>query len=127
MIVDTGLNDVTYHDVHVPIDKHARLYEEGQQIALKDLRPGSWLTLIVHTTALKQAWATETMQPDQITPLTSNGLPIGASVEGAIQHVYNPSYELKIEETMGTDWTRLVPDKGAPGGWRQVVPLQSKN
>jgi hypothetical protein len=124
--VDVGLNGEKFYNVRVPIDRDAKFYEKGQLIAAKDLRPGSFLTLVIHTTALSQAWSTETMTPDQIAPLTKDGLPLGARVKGAIQHVYDVNAAVKIQMSMGTDWTRLTPDKNVAGGWRQIAPLSQK-
>jgi hypothetical protein len=123
MRVDVGLNGEMFKNVRVPIDTKAKFYEKGQEISGKDLRPGSFITLVIHTTALRQAWATESMTPDQIAPLTKDGLPIGARIKGAIQRVYNVNDAIKIQQTMGTDWSRLTPDKNVKGGWRQIVPL----
>jgi hypothetical protein len=126
MRIDVGLNGEKFNNVHIPIDPDAKFYEKGQEISAKDLRPGSFLTMVIHTTALKQPWATESMTPDQIAPLTKNGLPLGARVKGAIQRVYDVNDAVKIQQTMGTDWTRLTPDKNIKGGWRQIVPLTTK-
>ncbi len=126
MRIDTGLNGEKFNNVRVPIDNDAKFYEKSQEISVKNLRPGSFLTLVVHTTALSQAWSTETMSPAQIAPLTNDGLPLGARVKGAIQHVYDVNAAVKIQTTMGIDWTRLTPDKNSTGGWRQITPLDRK-
>lgn len=124
MRVDVGLNGEEFHNVRIPIDNGAKFYEKGQEISTSDLRPGSFLTLVIHTTALQQAWSTETMTPSQLAPLTKEGLPLGARVKGAIQRVYDVQDAVKIEQTMGTDWTRLTDDKSSPDGWKQIAPLQ---
>ncbi len=123
--VDLGLNGQSYANVHIATDKNATFYEKGQKIGVERLRVGSWLTLVVHTTALAKPYATETLPPSELAKLSENGLPIGATLEGAVQHAYNPADAIKIEETMGKDWTRLEQDKNATDGWRQVSPLQN--
>lgn len=125
--ITTGLNGTTYNHVQVPVDSDATFYEKAQKIGLKDLRPGAWLTMVIHTHSLSQEYSTETLPLDQIAKLSQNGLPIGATVQGAVQHVYNPLDAGKIETTEGTDWTRLQPDSHAPDGWKQVVPLGSRS
>ncbi len=125
--ITTGLNGTAYHHVQVPVDSNAMFFEKAQKIGLKDLRPGAWLTMVIHTHSLSQEYSTETLPPDQLAKLSQNGLPLGATVQGAVQHVYNPLDALKIETTEGADWTRLQPDSHAPDGWKQVVPLGSRS
>ena len=123
LVLTTVLNGVTYHHVRVPVDQGAKFYEKGQAIAYQDLHAGSWLTLVAHTHSLSVPYSTETLSVSALANLSKDGLPIGASIKGAIQHVYNPSDANAIYQTMGKDWTRLTPDKSAPDGWKQVAPL----
>jgi hypothetical protein len=124
IVIDTGLNGTPYYDVKVPVDSDARFYLKGKPIKLQDLQPGKELTLVVHTTALDQAFSTETLRPDQIDMLAKDGLPIGATVKGAIQHIYNKADAQKAMEGTGREWTNLEKDSKSPDGWRQVTPLK---
>ena len=123
LVVDVGLNGKTFTDVHVPVDRDARFYLKGQAIKMEELQPGKELTLVIHTTALNQLYATETLRPDELDKLSKNGLPIGATIKGAIEHIHSQKDTAKVMESMGTQWTSLEKDPKAPGGWRQVVPL----
>jgi len=124
MVVDIGLNGETFTDVTVPVDTDARFYLKGKPIALRDLHPGKELTLVVHTKALNQAYSTETLRPDEINKLSLNGMPIGASIKGAIEHVYDKLEANKAMQSSGQLWTNLVKDAKSPDGWRQVTPLK---
>lgn len=123
IVVDTALNGETFKDVRVPLDKNARLYAKGKAIKLADLRPGKWLTLVSYTTALDEPYATEALSPAGISRLSEKGLPKGAIVEGIIERQYNVDSVNAGMGAMGEDWTRLVEDKNAPGGWKHLVPL----
>ena len=123
MQLTSGLNGVTYH-ASLPVDKDAAFYEKGKKIALSDLKPGDFLTLVVHTTALTVPYSTETMRPDDLLKISKNGFPIGASVQGAIKHATNPIQASQLMGNAGQDWTSLLPDKNVPGGWKQETPLR---
>lgn len=121
--VQSGLNGHTYPETTLPLDKNVRIYEKGQKIALSDLKPGDWVTLVSYTTALDKPFSTETMTDSELETLMENGFPKGTRVAGLIRHQYNPIESGQRAGVMGEDWTRLVEDKNSPDGWRQLVPF----
>lgn len=121
--VASGLNGRTYPAIKLPFDKDARFYEKGQKMERDQIKPGDWVTLVSYTTALDQPFSTETMQPDEIEALADNGFPKGTRVSGLIRHQYNPKETIMKSGVMGEDFTRLVEDKNAPDGWKQLVPF----
>jgi hypothetical protein len=123
IIVDTRLNGKKYTDVTLPIVKGAKVYYKGEAIALADLKPGKWLTLVTYTTALDVPYSTETMPPAQLDKLSENGFPRGTQVEGVIQREYSVEFTFGSQTDMGTEWTRLVKDSKSPDGWKQLIPL----
>jgi hypothetical protein len=124
IVVDVGLNGQDFHNVRVPVDKDARFYLKGKPIKLSDLQPGKEVTLVIHTTALQQPYSTETLRPDEIHKLSKDGLPIGATLKGAIEHVHSQSDVYKALQSSGVQWTSLEKDSHSPDGWRQVTPLK---
>ena len=120
MVVDTGLNGVKYNHVHIAVAQDAHFYYMGERVSLKDLKPGTLLTLVTQTSALDKPYATETMRPEELSTLSKDGFPIGATVVGAIQHKYPAESETSLDPS---SYTRLEADQTAPDGWRQISPL----
>ncbi len=119
--LDTALNGQAYNNVTLPLSSKLRAYEKGRPISLKDLKSGDNLTLVTSTTALSQPYNTEGLPPADLNQLSKNGFPIGSVVDGVIKTEYRR--DANLESIMGEDWTRLVPDKTSPDGWKQLVPF----
>ncbi len=118
--VDNG----SYKNVNLPVDQDAAFYSQGKQVQLRDLRPGDTIDLVVHTTALAQAYSTETIPPDQLASMSKDGFPIGATVQGGVRYTADHWQIIDtIMQKQGTDWTTLKQDASAPDGWSQVTPL----
>ena len=113
--VNATIGQEKISDATLPIDSDASFYYKGDKVQLSQIQPGDWVTLVAHTTALGTSIWTDSPGT------TISGFPVGATVKGAIKHLYSP--QDSAYKTMGRDWTRLVPDSTSPDGWRELVPL----